>query len=45
MSVGLKNAWAMYQRLVRRMLKNFIGKSMEVYVDNMLVNILNARIT
>ena len=37
MSFGLKNARATYQRLVNMMFKDLIGKSMEVYVDNMLV--------
>ena len=37
MSFGLKNAGATYQRLVNGMFKNLIGKSMEVYVDEMLV--------
>ena len=33
----LKNAWATYQRLVNMMFKDLIGKSMEVYMDDMLV--------
>ena len=37
MSFGLKNARVTYQRLVNGMFKDLIGKSMEVYVDNMLV--------
>ncbi|XP_011100977.1 uncharacterized protein LOC105179080 [Sesamum indicum] len=37
MPFGLKNASASYQRLVNRMFKEQIGKSMEVYVDDMLV--------
>ena len=37
MSFGLKNAGVTYQRLVNGMFKYLIGKSMEVYVDNMLV--------
>ena len=37
MPFGLKNAEATYQRLVNGMLKDLIGKSMEVYVDDMLV--------
>ena len=32
-----KNVGATYQRLVNGMFKDLIGKSMEVYVDNMLV--------
>ena len=34
---GLRNAGATYQRLVNIMFKDEIGKSMEVYVDDMLV--------
>ncbi|KAM1165665.1 hypothetical protein ACFX2G_025488 [Malus domestica] len=37
MPFGLKNAWATYQRLVNSMFTEQIGKSMEVYVDDMLV--------
>ena len=37
MPFGLKNAGATYQRMVNRLFKNQIGKSMEVYVDDMLV--------
>ena len=37
MSFGLKNAGGTYQRLVNEMFKDLIGKSMEVYVDNILV--------
>ena len=37
MSFGLKNARATYQRLVNTMFKDLIGKSREVYVDDMLV--------
>ncbi|KAL0370666.1 UNVERIFIED_CONTAM: Retrovirus-related Pol polyprotein from transposon opus [Sesamum angustifolium] len=37
MSFGLKNARATYQRLVNKMFKDLIGKTMEVYVDDMLV--------
>ena len=32
-----KNAEATYQRLVTKMFRDHIGKSMEVYVDDMLV--------
>ncbi|KAM1262100.1 hypothetical protein ACFX2G_027878 [Malus domestica] len=38
MPFGLKNAGATYQRLVNSMFVEQIGKSMEVYVDDMLVN-------
>ena len=37
MPFGLKNTRATYQRLVRAMFKDLIRKSMEVYVDDMLV--------
>ena len=37
MSFGLKNARATYQRLMNGMFKDLIGKSMKVYVDDMLV--------
>ena len=34
---SLKNAGATYQRLVNGMFKNLMGKSMKVYMDDMLV--------
>jgi len=37
MPFGLKNAGATYQRLVNAMLKHQIGKTMEVYINDMLV--------
>ena len=37
MPFGLKNARATYERLINGMFKDLLGKSMEVYVDNMLV--------
>ncbi|KAM1750921.1 hypothetical protein ACFX11_009099 [Malus domestica] len=37
MLFGLKNARATYQRLVNSMFAEQIGKSMEIYVDDMLV--------
>ena len=37
MLFGLKNAGATYQRLVNMMFKDLIGKTMEVYVEDMLV--------
>ena len=37
MPFGLKNAGATYQRLVNMMFKEQISKTMEVYVDDMLV--------
>lgn len=38
MPFGLKNTRATYQRLVRKMFREHIGKSMKVYMDDMLVN-------
>ena len=37
MSFGLKNASATYQRLVNKVFTDKIGRSMKVYVDDMLV--------
>ncbi|KAL2241094.1 UNVERIFIED_CONTAM: Retrovirus-related Pol polyprotein from transposon [Sesamum indicum] len=37
MPFGLKNAGATYQRLVNQMFGDLLGKTMEVYVDDMLV--------
>ena len=37
MPFGLKNAGAIYQRLVNKMFQKKIGASMEVYIDDMLV--------
>ena len=37
MPFGIKNVGATYQRLVNMMFKDLIGKTMEVYVDDMLV--------
>ena len=37
MPFGLKNAEAMYQRLVTKMFRPLLGKTMEVYIDDMLV--------
>lgn len=36
MSFGLKNAGAMYKRLVNKIFKSLIEKTMEVYVDDMI---------
>ena len=36
-SFGLKNAEATYQRLVTKMFKPLLGKTMEAYIDDMLV--------
>ncbi|KAG7578907.1 Reverse transcriptase domain [Arabidopsis thaliana x Arabidopsis arenosa] len=40
MPFGLKNAGATYQRLVNRMFSEKLGKTMEVYIDDMLVKSL-----
>ena len=40
--LGLKNAGATYQRLVNIMFKEMIGRTMEVYIDDMLVKNLKA---
>ena len=40
MSFGLKNAGAMYQRLMNKMFAHQIGRNVQVYVDDMLVKIL-----
>ena len=37
MSFGLKNAGAMYQRLMNKMFANQIERNVQVYVDDMLV--------
>ncbi|KAJ9547133.1 hypothetical protein OSB04_019676 [Centaurea solstitialis] len=37
MSFGLKNAGSTYQRLVNKMFKEHLGRTMEVYIDDMLV--------
>ena len=36
MPFGLKNAGATYQRMVTKIFRPLIGKSMEVYIDDML---------
>ena len=41
MPFGLKNAEATYQRLVNHMFCPQIGQNVEVYVDGMLVKILD----
>ncbi|XP_062088902.1 uncharacterized protein LOC133795468 [Humulus lupulus] len=42
MPFGLKNAGATYQRLVNKIFTEYLGKSMEVYIDDMLVKSLRA---
>ena len=37
MPFGLKNTGATYQKLVNGMFRDLIGKSVEVYIDDMLV--------
>ena len=37
MSFGLKNAGSTYQRMMIRMFEPQLGKSTEVYIDNMVV--------
>ncbi|XP_075074426.1 uncharacterized protein LOC142162025 [Nicotiana tabacum] len=37
MPFGLKNVGAIYQRLVTKMFQEHLGKTMEVYIDDMLV--------
>ena len=44
MSFGLKNAGAIYQRLVNRMFQKQIGASMEVYINDMLVKSTTAEL-
>ena len=41
MAFGLKNAGATYQRLVNKIFKHLIGRTMEVYMDDMLVKSLD----
>ena len=43
MPFGLKNAGATYQRLVNKMFADLLGKTMEVYIDDMLVKSLIAQ--
>ena len=44
MPFGLKNARATYQRLVNKMFQKKIGVSMEVYIDDMLVKSVEAKL-
>ena len=41
MLFGLKNVGAMYQRLVTKMFRPLMGKTMEVYIDDILVKSKN----
>jgi len=43
MLFGLKNAGATYQRLVNKMFHEHLGKTMEVYKDDMLVKLLKKK--
>lgn len=40
MPFNLKNVGATYQRLINEMFKDQIGRSVEVYMDNMLMKSL-----
>ena len=42
MPFGLRNARSTYQRLVNAMFKDLIGDTMEVYIDDRVVESLNA---
>ena len=42
MLFGLKNACATYQRLVNKMFTDYLGDTMEVYIDDMLIKSLHA---
>ena len=42
MPFGLNNAGATYQRLVNKMFADYLGDTMEVYIDDMLVKSLLA---
>ena len=42
MPFGLKNAGATYQKLVNKIFKELIRKTMEVYIDDILVKSLKA---
>ena len=42
MPLELKNGGVTYQRLINKMFKEMIGKTMEVYIDDMLIKSLKA---
>ena len=44
MPFGLKNAGATYKRLVNKMFQKQIGASMEVYIDDMLMKSVKAKL-
>ena len=43
MLFGLKNAGGLYQRLVNKMFSAYLGSTIEVYIDDMLVKSLHAK--
>ena len=43
MPFGLKNAGATFQRLTDKIFSSMLGKTMEVYIDDMLVKFVNAK--
>ena len=43
MPFGLKNVGATYQRLVNKIFHDLLGKTMKVYIDDMLVKSLRAK--
>ena len=42
MPFGLKNTGATYQRLVNKMFADYLGDTMKVYIDDMLIKSLHA---
>ena len=45
MPFGLKNAGATYQRLINKMFQGLIGKTVEAYIDDMVIKSKVAPIT
>ena len=43
MPFGLKNAGATYQRMVTKMFKDQIGRTIEIYIDDMIVKIKSSK--